>query len=130
MLSKKEQNALTREMLYEKYSGKCALCGDHLPEKWHVWEIEPSKTLVSLEGNLVIGNTSYENKLPACISCNATRLHNSPDKNLKIDIEQFRSALYDDLAFLKTSTYYRKEIRYGMICETKEPIVFYFERHT
>ncbi len=75
MPSKKELYRLTKDMLFAKFDGKCAFCGHELGERWHIWDIEPSKSIVTHRGKIILGNESYENKLPACISCNTTRIH-------------------------------------------------------
>jgi hypothetical protein len=118
---------LTKEMLITKYNGLCAFCGHELGVRWHIWHIEPNKTIVTKD-KVIIGNDSYENKLPACISCNTTRNQHCKHGNM----EDFRKALYWEFEFLKSgmtySTIYKKMIRYGLIEETGNPIVFHFER--
>lgn len=129
MLSKKEQNALTKEMLYAKFDGACSFCGYPLGARWHIWDIESKNTIVNSAGEVIIGNDNYDNKLPACISCNTTRLHASHDKHVKVDIEEFRAFLYHEHEFIKDNTYYQKMLRYGLIKETNKPIVFHFEKY-
>lgn len=34
-------NKKQRELVYNKYNGKCAYCGCNLPTRWHVDHIEP-----------------------------------------------------------------------------------------
>lgn len=126
-------------MLHAKFDGCCAFCGFALGERWHIWDIEPSKTQVNYRGEIILGNESYENKLPACVSCNSTRIHGTQHLNFvgdtgrKITIEQFREFLYHEFDFMKnysmTSTYYKKMIKYGLIKETGNDIIFYFEKH-
>lgn len=132
MPTKKDLYKLTKEMLYAKFDGHCAFCGEELSGKWCIWDIEPRETVVKRNGTIILGNDSYENKLPACNSCNSTRLHHSGDRLARIDIEQFRQALYQEHEFLAHlsmySTYYRKALKFGLIQETGNAIVFYFER--
>ncbi len=132
MPTKKELYNLTKEMLHAKFNGLCAFCGYELGERWCIWDIEPRNTIVTTGGDVIFGNDSYENKLPACISCNSTRTNSSWDKNSKIDIEKFRMILYREFEFLRdgamNSTYYKKSIRYGLIKETGNKIVFHFEK--
>lgn len=133
MPTKKELYRLTKEMLHQKFDGLCAFCGFELGERWHIWNIQPVQTVVNYKGEIIIGDDSYENKLPACISCNTTRIHASGyDKNIRVNIEEFRQWLYHEFDFMKnhsmTSTYYKKCIKYGLIEETGKEIVFYFER--
>jgi|SRR5688572_7130872 len=138
MPTKKELYRLTKEMLYQKFDGLCAFCGFELGERWHIWDIEPVQTVVNYKGEIILGDDSYENKLPACVSCNSTRTHGNMamnqfrDTGRKLSIEQFRQWLYHEFDFMKnysmTSTYYKKCIKYGLIEETGKEIVFYFER--
>jgi len=127
MLTQKDKYDLTKEMLLHKFNGKCALCGDKLSKIWHVWNIKPVKTIIRHDGELVIGDESYENKLPACISCNMTRIHNSHSKHDLIDIEQFRNALMYEFDYLSSLTYFKKAMRYGIIKQVSKEIIFYFE---
>jgi hypothetical protein len=132
MATKKELYQLTKEMLFAKFDGLCAFCGFELGDRWHIWHIEPSKTIVTHKGEIILGNDSYENKLPACISCNSTRIHNSHCKDAKINIEQFRQALYREFEFMRfhsmTATYYKRAIKYGLLEETGKEILFHFEK--
>lgn len=132
-MNKKDKYKLTKEMLFVKFNGVCAFCGYELGERWCIWDIEPRKTIITYRGDIILGNDEYENKLPACISCNSTRVHNSPCKELKINIEQFRQSLFREFEFMKnfsmTSTYYKKAIKYGLLKETGNDIVFHFEKH-
>lgn len=127
-LTKKETYELTKEMLHAKYDGKCALCGCDLPDKWQIWHIEPNKTIVT-KNKVFIGNDSYDNKLPACASCNSTRVHKCPYGT----IEDFRATLYGEYNFMRGgmmyASIYQKMLRYGLIEETGASIVFHFEKH-
>lgn len=134
-MNKKETYQLTKEMLFQKFGGVCAFCGFELGERWHIWDIESSKTLVSYRGEIIIGNDTYENKLPACHSCNSTRVHaNGYNRNTPVSIEQFRKFLYHEFDFLREAqhtayAYYKKAIKYGLLVETGNEIVFHFEKH-
>lgn len=125
-LNEKELNALTREMLFKKYDGRCAFCGCQLVARWHVCGIQPLKSSVGPKGNVIIGDDSYENKLPACVPCSLARIQHSHGG--LIDIESFRKSLYWSMEFLQHDANYKKAIRYGLIIETNEPIIFYFEK--
>jgi len=119
-------------MLYAKFGGLCAFCGHELGNRWHIWDIEPRNTIVTIKGAIILGNDSYENKLPACTSCNTTRGHYS-DCHHKINIEQFRAALYSEFEFLRKAqhscyAYYKKAIKFGLLEETGKEIIFYFEK--
>lgn len=127
MPTKKELYLLTKEMLYSKFDGRCAFCGDNLGDRWCIWEIEPRETVVRRGGEIILGNDSYQNKLPACVSCNGARVAGSSNKNDKIDIEGFRRLLYSKFGFIRENAHYRHALRYGLVEETDKPIVFYFE---
>lgn len=127
MLTKKDHYALTKEMLFAKFNGRCAFCGDGLGGKWQIWDIEPKNAIVTHAGELIMGNDSYENKLPACVSCNMTRVHHSGSKDHKMNIEKFRSELAFQFNFLFDNNYFKKAVRYGIVEQVKAEIVFYFE---
>lgn len=133
MPSKKELYALTKEMLNAKFDGLCAFCGYALGERWHIFEIAPTKTFVTWNGKIILGDESYENKLPACISCNSSRIHGGGKRGeVQLTIEQFRAWLYSEFDFMAnrsgTTPYYQRAIRFGLIEETGNPIVFHFEK--
>ena len=133
MPSKKELYKLTKEMLFAKFDGMCAFCGHELGERWHIFEIRPSKTLVTWKGQIILGDESYENKLPACISCNSSRIHGGGKRGeVQLTIEQFRTWLYHEFDFMAhrsmTSAYYARSLKFGLIEETGNPIIFHFEK--
>lgn len=121
-------------MLHAKFDGCCALCGEQLGPRWCIWNIEPTNTVVNYKGEIILGDESYENKLPACKSCNGTRVHWSwvrntlQDTGKRINIEEFRSLLQFEYEFLQGQIAYKKMIRFGLIRETGKPIVFHFEK--
>lgn len=135
-MTKKEKYHLSKEMLFAKFDGLCAFCGHELGERWHIWEMLPSKTVVNFKGEIILGDESYENKLPACISCNTSRNHGSKyveSRGTKLNIEEFRRWLLHEFDFMAnrsmTTTYYKRAIKYGLIVETGNEILFYFEKH-
>lgn len=134
MPTKKELYQLTKGMLHVKFDGLCAFCGHELGERWHIWHIEPQKTIVTYKGQIIFGNDSYENKLPACISCNTSRNHaKGYNGDVPVNIEQFRQWLYEEFDFLRNErhtayAYYRRAIKYGLIKETGNEIIFHFEK--
>jgi len=122
-----------REALRLKFNGLCAYCGHPLGERWHADHIEHVKR--KLEA--VIDNGVYrlrttdeahrperdclENLNPACAPCNI-------DKHT-MSLEQWRELMQrsHDVIHRDNATY-RRMLRYGLIQEVREPIVFYFER--
>jgi hypothetical protein len=131
-MNKKERYQLMKSMLYQKFDGRCAFCGYELLGRWHVFDIMPTTTIVTWKGDIILGDDSYENRLPACISCNSSRIHGGGRRGeLQLSIEQFRQWLYHEFDFMAnrsmTTAYYQRAKRYGWLEETGKPIVFYFE---
>ena len=111
-----------RQILFNKYEGKCAYCGDDLKKGWHVDHIEP------IVRNWLDGScknphlkNNIENKNPSCASCNI-------QKN-SFSIEEFRYNIKKFVELLnKNSTQYKFAKRYGIIKETEVEVKFYFEK--
>ncbi|PIZ52168.1 HNH endonuclease [Candidatus Woesearchaeota archaeon CG_4_10_14_0_2_um_filter_33_13] len=111
-----------RQILFNKYEGKCAYCGDDLKKGWHVDHIEP------IVRNWLDGScknphlkNNIENKNPSCASCNI-------QKN-SFSIEEFRYNIKKFVELLnKNSTQYKFAKRYGLIKETEVEVKFYFEK--
>lgn len=125
-LNKKE-----REILYKKYDGRCAYCGNTLQKGWHADHIEAivrdfkyNKEKSRFETTSTCRkpeNEKLENYNPACASCNI-------QKN-SFTIEEFRYNIKKFVASLnKNSTQYKFAKRYGLIQENDIPVTFYFER--
>lgn len=112
-LTKKE-----RQIVYDKCKGHCAYCGceilfkgfhvDHVKcLRNHEWEDETVDTV--------------ENMLPSCSSCNRYKS--------TYDLETFRRMLSGiPKRLARDVSTYNIAVRYGMIEEHSEKIVFYFER--
>lgn len=120
-----------RQIVYNKYNGKCAYCGSELPAKWHIDHIEPvvrnskydSKNLRYVADGTCRGQGSdvLSNYNPACPSCNI-------QKN-SFTIEQFRQNIMGFLNSLNQySTQYKFAKRYGLIRELETDVIFYFEK--
>jgi hypothetical protein len=143
-----------REKIFNKYGGKCAYCGCELQKGWHVDEIEPvmrkrkyipggwfNKTTGERVYNLTEDNETetqwrdgkwvsdgmehphrltIENQNPACASCNINKHSGS--------LEDFRDLITGFMNHLNNvSTQYKFAKRYGLLQETNNPVVFYFE---
>jgi len=106
-----------REIVFNKYAGKCAYCGCDLTGKWHADHIEPVwRNRSDTRNDLHI----LENINPACAQCNISKSIFS--------LEDWRERLRTHLDSLnKYHTVYRLVKAFGLIEETKRPIVFYFE---
>lgn len=112
-----------REKIFEKTGGKCSYCGCNLSDKrWHVDHMIPVRRNISNNSEMDYPELDcYENKFPSCAPCNIAK-HT-------LSVESFRKELSLNLSRLyKDNTNYRKAIRFGMITENQEPIVFYFEK--
>ncbi|MDF2381338.1 HNH endonuclease [Nostoc ellipsosporum NOK] len=127
----------TREQVRQKCNGKCAYCGEVLPEKgWHIDHIQP----IIRDWKYVRGKNGYDNKkvytgcrnpeldcidncLPACAKCNINK-HS-------MSVEEFRQAIYKYVQSLNLRmVQYQMAKKYGLVQETSRQIVFYFETLT
>ena len=126
MASKKD-----REIIFNKYGGKCSYCGDPLQKGWHVDELLPVKRNHKYDKNKqkFIWDGTYEhperlnidNQMPSCPSCNINKHSGS--------IEEFRSLITGFMKHLnEVNTQYKIAKRYGLVKEEIKPILFYFEK--
>lgn len=122
-----------RQIVFDKYKGKCAYCGCELQKGWHVDHIEPivrdfiyNKSKQRLETNGICRNPENENLQnynPSCPSCNI-------QKN-SYTLEQFRENIKEFVNSLNQySTQYKFAKKYGLIQETEIEVKFYFETLT
>ena len=109
-----------RELIFNKYNGKCAYCGCELKKGFHVDHIEP------IVRNWLNGtcekpeNENLENYNPSCPSCNI-------QKN-SYTLEQFRENIKQFVNSLNQySTQYKFAKKYGLVSETDIEVKFYFE---
>ena len=109
-----------RELIFEKYNGKCAYCGCELKKGWHVDHLEPivrnwrNGTCEKPE------NENLENYNPSCASCNI-------QKN-SYTLEQFRENIKQFVNSLNQySTQYKFAKKYGLVKEIEIEVKFYFE---
>lgn len=111
-------NKTERELVFNKYNGKCAYCGCELPKGWHVDHIKPIvRNSIGCEKP---ENHNLENMNPSCASCNI-------QKN-SYSLEQFRANIqYFVDSLNKNSTQYKFAKRYGLVVETGTKVKFYFE---
>jgi hypothetical protein len=120
---------MNRQKIFEKYDGHCSFCGDKLGKGWHVWDIIPVQSVVTQKGNIEKVNTGYENLMPACKECGSVRIKNQSGK---MDIEAFRNEINCMYLFCRNNAMYasslRRAIKFGIIEEKNNPIVFYFEK--
>ncbi len=112
-----------RKVVYNKFNGHCAYCGEEITIKqMQVDHKNPIYRNVPKDADIYKrGEDVLSNKFPACAKCN----------NFKHvwTIEEFRREISMQIKRAKkTSANYRMCIRYGLIKETPHPIVFYFEK--
>ncbi len=121
-----------REIIFNKFNGKCYLCGDQLKPGWHADHLIPCrrkwKSVRDENGRHKLVPNGFdnpeanciENMMPACASCNINK-HSS-------DLETFRSLIHGFMKHLnEVSTQYKIAKRYGLVHEDIKPVVFYFE---
>lgn len=109
-----------RQIVFDKYNGKCAYCGCELVKGWHIDHIEPVLRGIESKEFSIPQNHTIENMNPACASCNI-------QKN-SFTIEQFRRNIYQFVNSLNQySTQYKFAKRYGLVTETNIEVKFYFE---
>lgn len=131
-----------REIIFNKYGGRCAYCGDELIKGWHVDHLEPiirdkiwEPAYIAHRGtpSEVLRPARWvdkgcrrpeldciENKMPSCASCNLNK-HS-------FTLEGFRDCIMGYMKHLnEISTQYKVAKRYGLVKEEIKPIVFYFE---
>ena len=123
-----------RKQIHAKYSGHCAYCGDIIELKaMQIDHIIPQRNFTQVIRNkakaplflthLTENDVNHDDNLnPACRICNK--------RKDAFDLEFFRSELSEQVNRLnKYSSAYRLAKKFGQIKETKQPIVFYFERN-
>jgi len=113
-----------REQVRNKFGGKCAYCGNPLPDRWHADHFEP---VIRNWGKFKSTpcerpeNHRIENMMPACPPCNISK-HS-------LSLEAWRDWLTGHLRSLNAHhSIYRLMKAYGLVIETGNQIVFYFER--
>lgn len=116
-----------RELIFNKYGGRCAYCGCELQKGWHVDEIDPvRRNWEWVDGKQVFTDCMHperfniDNQNPACAPCNRLKSSQSMD-GFRQSIEQFIKSLnsyHNQYKFAK---------RYGLVEETGKPVIFYFE---
>jgi 5-methylcytosine-specific restriction endonuclease McrA len=109
-----------REILKQKYEGKCAYCGCELIGKWHADHIAPI-VRNSKKGCKYPEREIFENYNPSCASCN-TQKNSFPLEQFRRNIKVFVNSLNS------YSTQYKFAKRYGLVVETDVEVEFYFEK--
>lgn len=113
-----------RQIIFNKYQGKCAYCGCYLEKIWHVDHIEP---MFRGYGSAITGKINphperhcMENFNPSCPVCNRSKA--------TYTLDQWRERLKQHVvSFNLYHPTYRLAKAYGLIQETGAEVKFYFE---
>lgn len=118
-----------REIIFNKFGGKCAYCGCELQKGWHADHIEAvQRNMVIENGRIKQDGTMLNPELdiidnfnPSCPECN---LYKS-----SMPLSAFRKMLQEQANIARRSSKnFRFAERYGLIAVTDRAIEFYFER--
>jgi 5-methylcytosine-specific restriction endonuclease McrA len=115
-----------RLIVYDKFKGRCAYCGDNIEySSMHLDHIKPrfrgSTDKELYEMGITRGTNKVDNLNPSCSSCNISKS--------TFTIEDWRIDLNEKPKRLrKTQSSFRLMEKFGKIKEIKTPIVFYFEK--
>lgn len=112
-MSRKPIQKKIREQVYKKYNGHCAYCGCELDYK--DMQVDHVKSVFYYNGT-----NDIDNLLPSCRMCNFY-------KGIA-DIEYLRKRLETLHERLRKPFIYRLALKYGLITEHKDKVVFYFEK--
>jgi 5-methylcytosine-specific restriction endonuclease McrA len=111
-----------RQLVYNKYGGKCAYCGCDLNGKFHKDHFEPIRRNIGKSGSMNPEREVIENYMPACASCNINK-HS-------MSLEEFRRLIQGFMKHLnEVNTQYKVAKRYGLFTENIKPVEFYFEKY-
>lgn len=110
-----------REKIRMKYGGRCAYCGKELHASFHVDHIIPiCRGRVPKEyRNAKLEN--IDNLNPSCRRCN--------NYKTVLSLEDFRREISRQVERARSySLNFRLAEDFGLVVETKAPVVFYFEK--
>lgn len=100
-----------RQKVYEKYDGHCAYCGK--PIEYKEMQVD------HIQAHYLGGADEMDNYNPACRMCNFYKG--------TMSIDRFREELKKLQERLKKVYIYRLALRYGLVEERENKVVFYFE---
>lgn len=144
-----------RQLIFDKYNGKCAYCGCGLQKGWHVDEIAPvrrkykyinahwknkttkEKTPI-LQENMIRSEWEYIISKNISDGCYNPENYNINNQNPacascninkhEMSLEEFRKLIAGFMKHLNEhSTQYKLAKRYGLITENNIKVQFYFE---
>lgn len=110
-------NKKIREIVYQKYGGRCAYCGKEISYK--DMQVDHFKPLRSWEAKDKNANDVL-NLMPACRMCNHYKRANS--------LEVFRRYISEIPRKLRNDYIYKIGVAYGNVIENEKEIEFFFER--
>ena len=109
---------IDRVLIYNKFAGHCAYCGNPIEFKSmqvdHFWP----QFLAHFEPTL--DNNRVSNLMPSCQKCNIHKHGMRP--------EVWRKELSRQVSMLKKKAQFDRVLRFKQISITEGPIVFYFEK--
>lgn len=112
-MTRKQIPKRIREQVYQKYNGRCAYCGCEVD--YNDMQVDH---VISVYGNN--GSNDIDNLMPSCRMCNFYKS--------TFSIEVFRKHLETLHERLRKPFIYRLALKYGLIEECKNKVVFYFEK--
>lgn len=110
-------NKKIREVVYQKYGGRCAYCGKQIAFK--DMQVDHFKPLRAW-GNENQEANDISNLMPACRMCNHYKRANS--------LEVFRQYISEIPRKLRNDYIYKIGVAYGNVIENEKPIEFFFEK--
>lgn len=102
-----------REQVYQKCNGHCAYCGCELEYK--DMQVDHLKSVYWYNGT-----NDIDNLLPSCRMCNFYKS--------TFTLDEFRKNLESLHERLRKPFIYRLALKYRLIAEHKDKVVFYFEK--
>ncbi len=102
-----------RQIVFDKFGGRCAYCGQELKKGWNIDHVHPTHLLSGLPDD------DIKNLFPSCRRCNICKGG--------FTLENFRRELQLQVKRLRKNSQFKRALDYGQIQLTETPIVFYFE---
>jgi len=117
-------SAKDRQRVHDMFGGRCAYCGVYLSQRWHVDHVKPIlREVFSQEDGEPSGEDSIDNMMPSCPPCNISKG--------RMKIEDWRRWIAGHINSLNSySSIYRISKAFGLLQETGNPVLFFFEKHT
>ncbi|MBA3675604.1 MAG: hypothetical protein H0W75_11740 [Chitinophagaceae bacterium] len=124
-----KEKAKQRQIIFDKYNGKCAYCGCNLIKGWHTSPIQPIEIKVGEDGSMIEENNTISNIVGACVNCAMSKTHIGMNGRTEhLTIENFKKAILQSFDMMKETPYYKRAIKFGLITESDIPLRFHFEQ--